>query len=787
MKHPNQWPRQATILWKFNWRKNPNLKFVTFFAAVILLFSTLKHFEHSPTKKTSWHTTQWQLPHTDSDRTPASGDECLPHTPKLVELQKENIKLNHLKNHSIKGFWLHLNLAKLSFAEARFLSFFPASPFLPIADQLKVCLNIPCLFNQLSQDISGEYGELAWNFYLKSGIAIQWKDGENSFNKNELQLLWQLTSQLPSSFLHQSELRKMSKSPLREGICFNTSNSEVELSTQCLNNEASPVETKKIIVAGMSHALHSKLKPTEQEYFTWQNKTWKKTELERTFFAQQVAQYIVQFEATPDLQTYFRDTLFKRDWSLAGEMHRMFKKDQWVWRDIRNRHLNDCLDLHKSALFEKKSLRGIASLSVPHPIAVCLRETAAQAFLKNRRQWLSQENPRQCEWMSSLASGAVPVEEYVNHWEKLLARDIDQLEWRMRADGPKWLLQHIKKEAVLAKMDPTWVYFQCHDSPNPKGCYEQGLTGLVREQERGPASEKEEWLNDYPFESLEERVSEDVGIKRQWFLSHIEEEAEKAWSSCWRQGPNEMVLLKTSPQWISSGVEYVDGKFVSCLESASSKLMSHIIQDNSPESQFWKNELKSPLRDWWKKKIQAEANKERSWLLLQSEQIKSNLSHDLINQMKGQQNFSANAQCLNRLSYHYPTRMYFHERRQLNQNFGVRLCKEVLATVSMKKAVSSYKKMRWNNFGNELTSQLLTRWEDRTRRFCFGRIPAQEIRDLIDTEKMKGCMREQFDLSWPEASTEVTQKFSLPEDSLDEFKDEVITIAEASLLKQFQK
>jgi hypothetical protein len=52
---------------------------------------------------------------------------------------------------------------------------------------------------------------------------------------------------------------------------------------------------------------------------------------------------------------------------------------------------------------------------------------------------------------------------------------------------------------------------------------------------------------------------------------------------------------------------------------------------------------------------------------------------------------------------------------------------------------------------------------------------------------MKGCMREQFDLSWPEASTEVTQKFSLPEDSLDEFKDEVITIAEASLLKQFQK
>jgi hypothetical protein len=215
--------------------------------------------------------------------------------------------------------------------------------------------------------------------------------------------------------------------------------------------------------------------------------------------------------------------------------------------------------------------------------------------------------------------------------------------------------------------------------------------------------------------------------------------------------------------------------------------MSHIIQDNSPESQFWKNELKSPLRDWWKKKIQAEANKERSWLLLQSEQIKSILSHDLINQMKGQQNFSANAQCLNRLSYHYPTRMYFHERRQLNQNFGVRLCKEVLATVSMKKAVSSYKKMRWNNFGNELTSQLLTRWEDRTRRFCFGRIPAQEIRDLIDTEKMKGCMREQFDLSWPEASTEVTQKFSLPEDSLDEFKDEVITIAEASLLKQFQK
>ena len=787
MKHPNQWLRLATVIWKFNWRKNPNLKFITFFAAAILLFSALKHFDHPSSKKTSWHTTYWQLPHIDSARMPASGEECSPNTPKLDDLQRENKKLNHLKSHSIKGFWLHLNLAKLSFAEARFLSFFPAAPLLPVAQQLKTCVDIPCLFNQLSQDQSGEYGELAWNFYLKTGIALQWKDGENSFNKNELQLLWQLASQLPTSFLHQTKLRQLSKSPLREGVCFNTHNSVVELSAQCLTLESTAVETKKIIVAGMADALYSQLKMAEQPEFSWQNNTWKELTQDRKAFAQQVAQYIVQFEAAPELHSYFKETLFKRDWSLAGEMHRMFKKDQWLWRDIKNRHLNDCLDLHKSALFEKKSLRGIASLSEPHPIAVCLRETAQQDFLKNRRQWLSQENPRQCEWLSSLPSGAVPVDEYIHHWEKLLTRDIDQLEWRLRAEGPSWLAQHIKKEVVLAKMDPTWVYFQCHASQNPKGCYEQGLTSLVREQERGPASEKEEWLNDYPFESLEERVNEDVGIKRQWFLSHIEEDAEKAWSHCWRQGPNEMVLLKSSPQWISSGAEYVDGKFATCLENASARLVSQIIKDNSPESLFWLKELKSPLREWWKKKIQVEANKERSWLLQQSELIKSNLSQDLLSQMKGHQNFSVNAQCLNRLSYHYPTRMYFHERRQLNQNFGVQLCKEVLATVSMKKAVGSYKKMRWNNFGSELTTQLLTRWEDRTRRFCFGRIPAQEIRDLIETEKMKGCMREQFDLSWPEASTEVTQKFSLPEDSLDEFKDEVITIAEASLLDQLQR
>lgn len=787
MKHPNEWMRWLTLTSKLNWRRNPNFKFLISFVAVIGIFSALKHFDQQSVKRTSWHGTKWQLAQTHSDRTPASGEECLPINPKVDELQKENEKLNHLKRHSIRGHWLHLNLAKLTFPEARFLSHFPEAHFISVSEQLKLCNNIPCLYNQLSQDLTGEYGELAWNFFLKSGIALQWKDPNNSFNKNELHLLWQLASQLPSLFKHQAKLQILSKSPLRQGVCFNTNNATVEISTDCLKDDLSNIEIKKIIVAGMAYALHSQLSPTEQASYSWHNNTWNKEQQDRVSFSEQVAQYIVQYEAAPGLQDYFKNNLFKRDWSLAGEMHRMFKKDQWLWRDIKNRHLNDCLDLHKSALIEKKSSRGIASLSEPHPLAACLRETAVEDFLKNRRQWLSQENPRHCDWTSVLPSGAIPIDEYISHWEKLVIQDIGQLEWRIRADGPSWLISHVKKEAVLAKMDPTWIYLQCHNSQNPKGCYEQGLNELVREQERGPASQKEEWLSDYPFESLEERVNEDVGVKRQWFISHLEQEVTKAWSMCWRRGPNEMVLLATSPQWISSGFEYVDGKFAACLEDASAKLMDEIIQDNSPESLFWRNELKIPLKDLWKKKISAEAQIERSWLLKQSEVIKSLLSQDLLKQMKEQQVFNANAQCLNRLSYHYPTRMYFHERRQLNQHFGARICKEVLETELLKKSVTSYRKKNWLSFGNELTTQLLTRWEERSRRFCVGRIPAQEVRDLLETEKMKGCLREQFDLSWPEASTEVTQKFSLPEDSLHDLKAEVMTIAEASLLSQLKK
>lgn len=787
MKHPNEWMRWLIISWKLNWRKNPQFKFVTFFALAITALASFKYFDAPSSKVTSWHTTNWKLPHTFFDRTPASGEECTANSPKLVDLQNENNKLNHIKKHAIKGFWLHLDLSKLTFAEARFLSFFPSTSLQPIAEQLKICHDIPCLYNQLSQDPTVEYGELAWNFYLKSGIALQWSTAQNSFNQKDLLNLWQLANQLPTSFLHQSKLQKMSKLPLREGLCFSSKDSMLEISSQCLKEDWSPIDHKKVIVAGMFHTLQSQFKLNEQLPYMWKNKTWNEAREDRLGLAQQVAQYIIQYEAKPELQSYFKNTLFKRDWSLAGEMHRMFKKDQWLWRDIKNRHLNDCVDLHKSVLVEKKNLRGIASLSEPHPIAVCLRNTAMEDFLKNRRQWLSQENPRHCEWTTALPSGVIPVDEYVSHWEKLLVRDIDQLEWRMRADGPSWLAEHIKKEKVLSKMDPTWVYFQCHNSPNPKGCYQQGLSGLVKEQERGPASDKEEWLNDYPFESLEERVNEDVGIKRQWFLSHMEEEANKAWSNCWRQGPNEMVILKSSPHWISAGVEYVDGKFVSCLENASAQLLSRILRDNSPESQFWQRELKAPMKDWWKKKIQVEAQRERSWLVQQSDQIKAALSYDLLTQMKDQQHFSAAAQCLNRLSYHYPTRMYFHERRQLNQSLGIRLCREVLEEDSLKKAVTSYKKLRWKNFGIELTAQVLSRWEDRTRRFCLGRVPAQEVKDFIETEKMKGCIREQFNLSWPEASTEVTQKFSLPENSLNEFQVEVMTLAESSLFKQLQK
>lgn len=741
--------------------KHHNFVPLAFFAVVASLGLMFQLEKHPPKRVTSWKGHNWQIPASQGLRAPASGETCQAVKPTAADLMRENKRLDHIKQHPIKGFKLHWDLSKMSFAQAKFFQSFPFTRHLAELETIKGCQGVPCLYNKFVQDPSGEYGLLAWNFYLKTGIAV------HGFDKRGLEQLWSLSTQLPPEFLHQSQLARMEVSELPEGQCYTIDGSTLRVASACVKAELGDKLVQRNLVSAMAYPfVESWFTPKSFAEYAWTGQSFSQTKVDNRSIAEAVGSYIVDHQTHEELTPVLAQNLFKRDWSLQGEMHRMFKKDQWVWRDIKSKHLKDCVDLHRSALVAPTQARGIAALADPHPLAQCLRSTAVSEFLKARRAWILNENPRNCEWAQPLDSGDVPVDAYISHWEKLVHKDIDQLEWRLRAEGPEWLADYQKKEATLSKFDPTWVYFECHKAPNAKGCYEQGLSSLVR----APAATQSEWLSEYPFEALEERVHEDVGLKRQWLLSQLTAGAEKSWNKCWSQGPNDLVKLSAPLHWVSPGATFVDGKFIACLEASSEKLIDQLLVRDTPETRYWRTELAAPLRQWWKERLDREARTEAQWLKQKSNEFKLSLKADLRRQISKGLGFSPKVECQKRLTYHYPTRLFFHTPQELNRTLGSELCQEVLKDQDLKELLTQYRQERWRVFSPALKSAML----ERTTKLCRGRTVAQ----VSELDPVKGCVREQFDLFWPEVVGTVAAQHALPAENLEEFRTAVLIVTE---------
>jgi len=131
--------------------------------------------------------------------------------------------------------------------------------------------------------------------------------------------------------------------------------------------------------------------------------------------------------------------------------------------------------------------------------------------------------------------------------------------------------------------------------------------------------------------------------------------------------------------------------------------------------------------------------------------------------------------------------MYFHDRQQLNSYLGAKLCREVLSSDDMKKALSQHQQNRWKLLGKELQASVVPKWEDRVRRYCLGRVPASQAEALLQTDAVKGCMREQFEMAWPEASEKISMRYSLPSNDLEEFKTDVELLSQAVLTQNLKK
>jgi hypothetical protein len=790
----NKWIKVKTR--KF-WRKHQNAFPVAAFCVTTLILG-FSQWSDVRTLHTSWMGNHWKNVDLGPIRAPANMETCTANTYQLDVLSKENLELvqSFAKQHSIVGHWLHLDLQKLSFPEASLLSKLPIEQYQDKAEVLRNCKSVACLYDTLAGDATGETGQLAWNWYLKTGVALDWKGKEQAFSKDELKNLWALSHHLTPDFLHQYPLVSLEKSSLPEGLCAQYTDGKIRLSEKCGATQYPSTDFQFHVTTAMSEGLlplwltkypEWQQRLTKSSAGSWTKGKWVQAKTLPEAWAPVVAQFVLKNEAPEEVRPFFAEQLFKRDWSLSGDMHREFKRDQWVWRDLKARHLKTCVQNNKAALVLRPISRGIASLSEPHPLAQCMRQTAAHEFMTQKRTWLSLGHPRSCEWQTRLPQGEVPLDKYLSHWETLVSKDIDQLEWMVRSNGPQWLADYQKKQLVLGQLDPTWVYFECHNGDNPKGCYQQNFQSLLSQDGRVPASLKEEMLEDYPFEALDEKVRDDVGAKRQWHLHQLNKLAQNAWAKCWQQGPNEMVKLLKPLDWVSPGVEFIDGRFATCLEKKSWDIMQQLVQGETPEARYWRGELTLPLKKQWRDEIAKAAELERSWLWQSVAQIKHSLTQDLQRLMVSSESFDPEQSCLTRLTYHYPSQMYFHDRQQLNVHLGARLCKEVLSSESLQKSLSEHKARRWKVLGEALKTTVTSQWQNRVRQHCLGRVPAAQAKALLETDAVLSCMREQFELSWPMASAQVAKRHDVNAESLEQFKNDVEKVAAVALKQQLQK
>lgn len=248
-----------------------------------------------------------------------------------------------------------------------------------------------------------------------------------------------------------------------------------------------------------------------------------------------------------------------------------------------------------------------------------------------------------------------------------------------------------------------------------------------------------------------------------------------------------MAKINSPLAWVSSGAEFIDARFATCLDEKTDDLVAKFFPKKDAESSFWKENLKGSIRSHWKQEIAAESLKEKVWLQGHASVMMKKLSQDLKEHMKKSVNFEPKEACLRRLTFHYPTPLYFHTRYELNADFGAQICQQVLESPDMSQSVSKHREHRWNVLGKELKFTLVDEWEGRVRKYCLGRVPASQVQSLLEAESMKGCIRDQFELAWPISANEVGLKFSLPGESLDEFKTDIQAISQSVLFEKLRQ
>lgn len=775
MKHPEYYQRWLKLHLRRVVSKCPTHLPYLFFAMALIVFSW-DNFSSHTVILSKW--IKPSPPSIFSDHRIPANDQCSEFS--LHEVQAENTLLEKSQfTHHLVGKWEHLNYKDLPYLDVNFLTYFKPELDESQKNQILGCRRVECILENIYS--TKEQAVLVWNWYLKTGLVLDYK----SFTLEETKKIWLLTSKLPDHYFHQDEVKVISKTQARDANCFAYSNETIYLNELCEDvplNLTTALTQQYLPKWLKAHPEWKNALTKPKSPPLWMDKSWSHHQNEFNFLTKEIALYLNYGEARQITQSFIVEQLFKQSWDKESTVKKEFQKDLWVWREMRSVAIKDCMDLHRSVFSQKKSYRSIASLSEPHPLAQCVRESATQKFLKEKRAWLLQSSTA-CKWRIPEADET--LKNYYQKLQSIVTKDIDQLEWKIYTNGLNWLKDFQAREKAMLEIDPTDSFFKCQGVSSEKDCYDQNFSSKLRE--RLPASSSEEVLEDYSYTFLKEKLASDIALKRSWIKSHFKHQSQAAWKKCWAKGTQEMAKIYSPLEWVSTGLEYIDARFGSCLDVQSDNIIESFFSESSAESVYWKKDLKDSIRYIWKNRISEEANREKLWLNSYREEIKSRLSVDLKNLMTKSPIFEPKAACLRRLSFHYPTPLYFHSRFQLNQKMGHQLCQEVFKSEDMKKSISHHRENRWNVLGKALKTTLVTEWEVRVRKYCLGRVPATQVQSLLESESMKGCIRDQFELAWPISTNEVGLNFSLPGESLDEFKADIKAISQAVIQEKLRQ
>lgn len=744
MNRFKQWPRASRLWLNRWWRHHPESKIVVALCLTVAALGRLSQWDVPSSHLTRWHGKALPAVSERVERAPASTPSCLEQRYQVDALKQDSAELTARfpQSNPHSGRWQHFDLAKLSFPMASFLREIPASDFLALAPQIKACRDIPCLYNQALQDRTGESGQLVWNWYLRTGIIPRWRRDAPALSVSELRALWFVANRLPREFFHQDHTRFVEKVP-RLGSCAAHAGRSLLLSAHCAPSQMSDVA----YVQPLTEALLVPFQNSQARAHQMASFIWSPAALE---------------SAGPQVYSYLKESFFKRDWTVQGELDEEFTAAQWSWRDLKRRRLRDCLDLHQTALHKQLFGRSIASLAEVHPIVSCLRASAEGPFKRHLSRRMTQEHPRACEFHAPGDSGKSIADQFLERWDLLVNKDLDQLEWALRAQGLKWLHDFESVEEALAKTDPTWVYFQCQAASDRRGCYHQGLRNLIGRHAEVSPQIVDDVLDTYPYESLHGRLLPELGPQRLWFAARLADAATGEWVKCWQQGTYEIGRLHQKLRFVDYRPGQTDARFSLCLEAASQRLFDQVLALEPAEQSYWRKDLVPHMKRFWRERMAYAKHEESERLRRSFPHIAKELRRDLVSWMSKDPNFDPQGLCRIRLTYHYPSGLYFHGRDSLNHEFGALLCQEAIAAPEVQRVLGEHQRKRGLKLAGELRVSMGPRFARYVRAHCLGRTPASHLPSLLETPHFQACIHDQFDVAWKATQVEFAEKRRLP-------------------------